>query len=129
MSQDKYYSTVLPRLPMVTKRGTEEKLAPIVQYRKRTKANKVIVDRFRDAGVKVEASIGGEWLHGSIIELEEDTPTRMKVRIRLDDGSEEYVHIGKVILSDGKRGRSRSRGRGGGRRSRSRSPHVDWSRQ
>lgn len=132
LSQDKYYNTVLPRLPMVTKRHVEEKLAPLGQNRKRMKANKEILDTFRDPGTKVESNIGGEWLHGTLIELEEDVPTRPKVRVRLDDGSEEYVHLGKVIVVDGRgpRVRSRSRGRRGGThgRSRSRSPRVDWSR-
>lgn len=132
LSQDKYYNTVLPRLPVATKRHVEERLAPLGQNRKRMKANKDILDHFRDPGTKVEANLGGEWLAGSIIELEEDVPTRPKVRLRLGDGSEEYVHLGKVILSGGRGGRrSRSRGRrppvpG---RSRSRSPRVDWSRE
>lgn len=136
LSQDKYYNTVLPRLPMVTKRSVEERLAPLAQNRKRMQANKHIIDVFREPGLRVECNVGGEWLHGSVIELDEDPPNRPKVRVRLDDGSEEYVHLGKVILADRSagRGRSRSRGRrqqghtGGGGRSRSRSKH-DWSRE
>jgi len=133
LSQDKYYNTVLPRLPMVTKRHVEEKLAPLGQNRKRMKQNKGIIDTFREGGTKVECSIGGEWLYGTLIELEEDVPTRPKVRVRLEDGSEEYVHLGKVILGDSRGGRARSgsrgrRGVGGYGRSRSRSPRVDWSR-
>lgn len=138
LSQDKYYNTVLPRLPMVTKRAVEERLAPLGQNRKRMKANKEIIDTFREAGTKIEANIGGDWLAGTLIELEEDVPTRPKARIRMDDGSEEYVHLGKVIMSDRRRSRSRGRrgagsgggagGYGGGGRSRSRSPRVDWSR-
>lgn len=130
LREDKYYNTVLPRLPMVTKRQVEEKLAPLAQNRKRMKANKEIIDTFKDPGTKVECNIGGEWIRGTLIELEEDVPTRPKIRARLDDGSEEYVHLGKVILTGGQRGRSRSRGRRGmgHGRSRSRSPHVDWCR-
>jgi len=140
LSQDKYYNTVLPRLPMVTKRHVEERLAPLGQNRKRMKANKEIIETFRDPGTKIEANIGGDWLAGTLIELEEDVPTRPKARIRLDDGSEEYVHLGKVIISErGRRSRSRGRrppgggggsggGGGGYGRSRSRSPRVDWSR-
>lgn len=132
LSQDKYYNTVLPRLPMVTKRQVEERLAPLGQNRKRMKANKEIIDNYREAGTKIEANIGGDWLSGTIIELEEDVPTRPKARIRMDDGSEEYVHLGKVILSD-RRGRSPRRtggyGGGGGGRSRSRSAgRTDWTR-
>lgn len=125
LAQDRYFNTVLPRLPMVTKRHVEERLAPVGQYRKRLVANKEIVHVFRDQGTRVEANISGEWLGGSIIELEEDVLTRPKVRVRMDDGSEEYVNLGKVILLDGGRGpraRSRSRGRRTG------SPRTDWSR-
>lgn len=131
LSQDKYYSTVFPRLPMVTKRHVEERLAPLGQNRKRMKANRENINEFRESGTKVETNIGGEWLSGTLVELEEDVPTRPKVRVRLDDGSEEYVHLGKVVLADS-RGRRRSRSRGrrgghGGARSRSRSP-TDWTR-
>jgi len=118
LSQDKYYNTVLPRLPMVTKRHVEEKLAPVGQYRKRTQANKSMLDVFREPGLKVEASIAGEWLIGSVIECDEEMPTRIKLRMRMDDGSEEYVQIGKVILVDKSRASS---GRG-----RNRSP-TNWS--
>lgn len=99
-------------------------LAPVEQNRKRTKANKEIVALFREAGTKIEACIGGDWVLGTIIELEEDAPTRIKVRARLDDGSEEYVHLGKAILCD----KGGPKARGGRGRSRSRSPRMDWSR-
>jgi len=126
LSQDKYYNTVLPRLPMVTKRHVEERLAPLSQNRKRMQANKSIVDVFRDPGVRIECCIAGEWRTGSIVELEDEAPNRPKVRARLDDGSEEYVHLGLVIVADRNvRLRSRSRRRGGGR-SRSRSK-TNWS--
>jgi len=123
MSQDKYYNTVLPRLPMVTKRQVEEILAPLGQNRKRMQANKHALGSFREAGLKVECNIGGDWIGGKIIELEEDQPTRPKVRVRLEDGSEEYIHLGKVIIAEGRSrrsGRSRSRSPGGGK--------TDWTR-
>mmetsp|Transcript_55209 Transcript_55209/g.162313 ORF Transcript_55209/g.162313 Transcript_55209/m.162313 type:complete len:595 (-) Transcript_55209:113-1897(-) len=125
IAQDKYYVTPMPRLPMATKRHVEERLAPLGQNRKRMQANKAIMDTFREPSVKVEASIGGEWLKGSIIELDEETPSRPKCRIRLDDGSEEYVQLGKVILVDRSSVRGGREGRG---RERSRSPNrTSWS--
>jgi len=66
---------------MVTKRQVEEKLAPLAQNRKRMKANKEIIDTFKDPGTKVECNIGGEWIRGTLIELEEDVPTRPKVNV------------------------------------------------
>jgi len=129
LSQDKYYNTVLPRLPMVTKRHVEERLAPLSQNRKRMAANKAVVDVFRDQGVRIECNIAGEWRAASIVDLEDEAPNRPKVRARLDDGSEEYVHLGLVIIADRNvrlRSRSRRRGGYGGGRSRSRSK-TNWS--
>lgn len=128
LSQDKYYSTVLPRLPMSTKRQLEAKLAPIVQYRKRTKANLDLLDIYRMEHVKVEAISNGDWISGTTIELIDDAPSRLKVRVRLEDSSEEVVHLGKVILTDkryaGYAGQSDSTKRA---RSRSRD-RTDWAR-
>merc|ERR1711972_663286 len=110
-------------------RKLEEKLAPVGQYRKRTKANKEILDVYRDPGTKIEACIDGDWLRGTTTELDDGHPTRVKVQVRLEDGSEDTVHLGMLILTDSSRipsGGSRKRGR-----SRSRSPggsRIDWSR-
>mmetsp|Transcript_52609 Transcript_52609/g.114902 ORF Transcript_52609/g.114902 Transcript_52609/m.114902 type:complete len:553 (+) Transcript_52609:60-1718(+) len=122
LSQDKYYSTVLPRLPMSTKRHVEEKLAALGQNRKRMQANKGIIEVFRESNVRIECLIGGEWLPATVIELDDDPPNRPKVRAKLEDGTEEYVHLGLVIVVDSKV-KQVSR-----RRSRSRSRH-DWSRE
>lgn len=100
LSQDKYYSAVLPRLPMSTKRLLEAKLAPVAQNRKRTKANLDFLDTYRMANVAVEANINGDWISGMTVDLIEDTPSRLKVRVRLQDGVEEMVPLGKVILTD-----------------------------
>jgi len=128
LSQEKYYNTPLPRLTTATKRHVEEKLAPLAQNRKRMQANKHIVDVFREPGMKVECNIGGEWIVGALIELDEDPPNRPKIRARLADGSEEYVHLGKVIIADKNVRTDRVRRGGGSGRSRSRSRH-DWSRE
>jgi pre-mRNA-splicing factor 38B len=126
LAHDKYFNTVFPRLPNGIKRKLEEKLAPVGQYRKRTKANKEIVDVYREPGTKIEACIDGDWLKATTIELDDGQPTRIKVQVRLEDGVEETVHLGMLILADDekrstrKRGRSRSRSPGGSR--------MDWSR-
>lgn len=124
LSQEKYYNTVLPRLPMGVKRQLEVHLAPIGQYRHRTKSNKNILDEFRRPGTRVEADVRGDWLEGRVVEVDDDPPTRIKIRIRLEDGTEEYAHLGRVILSDGRRARSRSRSRGRG----GNAANIDWSR-
>lgn len=126
LSSDKPHGLLLPRFPHSMKRIVEERLAPLGQYRKRTLANKAIIDTYRERNVKVEAMSNGDWLDGRIIELDDSIPSRIKVRIQLEDRSEESIHIGMVILADqrnrgrspGRRGRSRSRDRGG----------IDWTR-
>lgn len=128
LSQDKYYNTVMPRLPNSSKRKLEEKLAPMDQYRRRTRANRELLDYFRESGAKVEASIDGDWLRGVITELDDDHPTRIKVQLRLDDGTEESAHLGKVILVETRSGRPRSRSRGRGGRG-GRDDQIDWSRE
>mmetsp|Transcript_42564 Transcript_42564/g.121793 ORF Transcript_42564/g.121793 Transcript_42564/m.121793 type:complete len:616 (-) Transcript_42564:22-1869(-) len=138
MTQDHYFSTVLPRLPNVVKRHMESKLAQVSQERRRSKANRRVLDLFRERGARVEACVGdSEWRAGEVLEVLADTGTfasRPKVRVRFEhvaegEREESLVHLGRVILADG--GRSR-RGGGGRGRSRSRSPvagGVDWSRE
>merc|ERR1719401_34250 len=128
LNEDKYYSTVLPRLPMSMKRQLEAKLAPIPQYRKRTKCNLDLLDIYRLENVKIEANTNGDWIAGQTLELIDDAPSRLKVRVRLEDGTEDIVHLGKIILTD-----RRYAGYSGNRpnnraRSRSRS-RTDWARE
>jgi len=128
LNHEKYYQTVLPRLPVKLKQGLEAKLAPIAQYRKRTRANLEILDAFREPGLKIEVCLDGEWWSGTILEVVDEHPSRIKFKIRLeDDNTEEVVHLGKVIIAKkrgsqkdrkGSRSRSRSRDRG----------NIDWSR-
>eukprot|EP00927_Polykrikos_kofoidii_P083929 TRINITY_DN8720_c1_g1_i1.p1 TRINITY_DN8720_c1_g1~~TRINITY_DN8720_c1_g1_i1.p1 ORF type:complete len:685 (-),score=145.24 TRINITY_DN8720_c1_g1_i1:138-2096(-) len=130
LTMERYFSTVLPRLPMTTKRQLEVKLAEVPQFRKRAQANIRILDTYRQKGVEVEAcSKDGEWHSGEVTELLEASGSRLKVRVRFDGQErEEAVHIGKVILTDSRhqslQGYHRAR-----RRSRSRSSSgVDWAR-
>lgn len=127
LSQDKYYSTVLPRLPMSTKRHLEAKLAPIPQCRKRTKANLDLLEVYRESGVRLEANFGGDWRSGNSIELIEDAPSRLKVLVRMEDDTEEVVHLGRVIIADSRYANYVGKPRGGRSRSRS-GGRSDWSR-
>jgi len=129
LSQDKYYSTVLPRLPMSTKRMLEAKLAPITQYRKRTKHNLDLLDIYRLENVRIEANANGDWISGTTIELMDDAPSRLKVRVRLEDSTEDIVHLGKLILTD-RRYAGYSGTKSSKNRSRSRSrDRTDWARE
>lgn len=130
LTSEKYYDSVLlPRLPLGAKRKLEELLAPIDQYRRRTRANKDLLDLYRNHSLRVEAISNGDWLEGRSLELVDDVPSRIKVRVRLEDRSEENVHLGKVILRESA-SEYGSRGRGGGRdrsRSREKNQGKDWN--
>lgn len=130
--KDKYLSTPLPRIPNAARRKLEERLAPMTQYRKRSKANKKIFGRgLFKFNMEVEACVGGVWYAGRATELLNRMKSRFKLRVQLENGEEHVVHIGKVILSPSTvvppaREQSRSR-------SRSNSPDADpnepdWSR-
>lgn len=132
LSKEKYYGALLPRVTGAVKRQLEEKLAPVAQCRKRTWANRENLDFYRQKGTRVEACIEGTWHDGTVVELIEDFPSRLKVLVRLNgsDGGEETVHLGKVILRDGPTWGMEPKKKASKReRSRSRSQdRVDWSR-
>eukprot|EP00445_Apocalathium_hangoei_P042083 CAMPEP_0203974434 /NCGR_PEP_ID=MMETSP0359-20131031/100101_1 /ASSEMBLY_ACC=CAM_ASM_000338 /TAXON_ID=268821 /ORGANISM="Scrippsiella Hangoei, Strain SHTV-5" /LENGTH=634 /DNA_ID=CAMNT_0050912617 /DNA_START=102 /DNA_END=2007 /DNA_ORIENTATION=- len=92
MTQDHYFSTVLPRLPNVVKRHMESKLAQVSQERRRSKANRRVLDLFRERGARVEACVGdSEWRTGEVLEVLADTGTfasRPKVRVRFEHVAE-----------------------------------------
>merc|ERR1712190_520843 len=127
MGDERYYFTALPRIPVGVKKKIEDKIAPVAQWRRRTIANKKNLDLFREPGTPVEANVGGEWIDGTIVQLVESVPTRLMVRVRLSDGTDDLHHLGKVIIRD-KAAAMRKAGRS---RSRSRSPRransPDWT--
>lgn len=126
LMDEQYYKTALPRIPLATKKKIEEKVAPVVQYRRRTLANKRALHLFREPDTPIAACINGEWQDGTSVALLDGTESRIMMRCRLEGIGEETVHIGKVILREDRRVAAR-RGR-----SRSRSPHrgrsPDWTR-
>lgn len=136
LSQDKFSCVVLPRLPVPTRRQLQLKLAPINQYRKRARANSELRNVYRHGNVHVEIKPDGpdDWLQGTLSELIEDMPSRPKASVRLKDGSERVVHLGRVVLTDRRfcpghhsGGGASSSARGS---SRSRSPgRTDWARE
>jgi len=129
--KEKYFSTPLPRIPAAVRRKLEERLAPMPQYRKRTKANRsVFGSRSRQISVPVEVCAGGHWQVGRATEVVARVPSRVKVRVELEGGGLCLMQIGMVVLRGSaperpeERSQSRSRSR-----SRGRSRHSpDWSR-
>lgn len=141
LMDERYYYTALPRIPVGVKKKFEEQIAPLQQYRKRTAANKRLLHLFQEAGTPVEVwcASNGEWREGKILQLVETIPTRLAVRVRLNDGSDEVQHLGKVILREtvaaGPTSGATARRTRGQSRSRSRSPRgtarghsPDWSK-
>ena len=93
---EKYYYTALPRIPVAVKKKIEEKVAPLVQYRRRSIANSKILHAFREPNTLIEACSNGTWLEGHTISLDERIASRIVVRVKLEDGSEETLHVGLV---------------------------------
>mmetsp|Transcript_50973 Transcript_50973/g.119137 ORF Transcript_50973/g.119137 Transcript_50973/m.119137 type:complete len:536 (+) Transcript_50973:125-1732(+) len=120
MTQERYYSTVFPRLPASVKKQLDIKLAQVPQYRRRAVANQSLLDVYMEGGVEVEAcAADGEWQPGETVEMVSTAVSRPKVRIRLADGRQEVVHLGKVIITDPRYVPSGRRGSSAGT--------IDWS--
>ena len=85
LTEDKYYNTVLPRLPVKYRTLFGERLMLANEHRKRYAANKAILDTFKMQNLKVEACTNGDWLHGHILEVQAEVPSRIMVRVKLDD--------------------------------------------
>eukprot|EP00415_Alexandrium_ostenfeldii_P003672 UN3672 len=82
--KEKYFSTPLPRIPAAVRRKLEERLAPLPQYRKRTKANRRVFSQgMREANIPVEVGIDGHWRPGRVVEVVARIPSRLKVRVEL----------------------------------------------
>lgn len=130
LSQDRYYSIVLPRLPVSAKRQLEAKLAQVPQFRKRAQANQRLLDVYRQSNVKVQVcNTDGTWVDAVSLYLNESRPNRLSLHVRLEDNSEASVQLGKVILADSHFSSANGYYRPRKPRSRSRSlGQVDWSR-
>merc|ERR1719401_715562 len=128
--KDKYFNTPLPRIPVKVRQHLEKELAPLPQYRKRLEANRRTFAEARSvADLPVEVLVGGAWVAAEAKELVGRPTTARKLRVKIEDGGEVTVHLGKVVLRDQEKKRqSRSpsgaagrASRGPARRSRSRS--------
>jgi len=154
LMQEKYFDTPLPRLPVKVKQQVEEKVAPMIQHRKRMQANRRTFTPQNIDDTPVEVCMDGTWLPGIAKGFATKTPSRVKVKVRLESGVDVKVHLGKIVLADdggagakdrdtdqddrrwgdqerwgdyeggGRRHRGRSRSRSRGRRGGS----PDWSR-
>ncbi|SCM03013.1 pre-mRNA-splicing factor 38B, putative [Plasmodium chabaudi chabaudi] len=132
---DKYFNTVLPRLPIKIKNIYGARLMLMSDHRKRHKKNKEQISKFVK-GEHIMAYVNGEWEKGEIGGIVNQAKEKVFVRIRKIDGNEKIVHLGyvKLISKDSERGKGndrrssveRSKGRG---RSRDRSRDRSRSRR
>lgn len=109
ITEDKYFTTVLPRLPVKIRNQYGAQLIAMDEHRKRKKHNKEIIDQFTK-GAKVDACSNGDWLEGEVLSIVEPHHGRMSAKVKLEDGSEEVIDLALVVLSvPEKRSSSRSR--------------------
>ncbi|ORM39992.1 Pre-mRNA-splicing factor 38B [Babesia sp. Xinjiang] len=119
---DKYFNTVLPRLPVRFKNRYGPHLCSMSEHRRRRVRNLENIDDFVPDKTAY-AFIHGEWVEGKIESVAMDYPT---VTLIMSDGEKESVDIGYVSLtkigqSDSKRHRE-SDFRGSSRSKASESP-------
>lgn len=127
LAKDKYFSTPVPRIPVKVRQMLERELAPLPQYRKRMRANLRTFENLRIAGLPVEVCIDSSWVSGVAKEFVGRPPRRRRLRVRLEDGLDVVVHLGKVVLNEEAAIDSAGESESGARRKgRKRSP--DWSR-
>ncbi|SOV18619.1 pre-mRNA-splicing factor 38B, putative [Plasmodium gaboni] len=97
LSDDKYFNTVLPRLPIKIKNVYGARLMIIDDHRRRLKKNKENIAKFLK-GEPVLAYINGEWEKGEIGGVVNHGKDKFFVRLREIDGNEKLVNIGYVKL-------------------------------
>ncbi|PFH34818.1 PRP38 family protein [Besnoitia besnoiti] len=96
LTEDKYFNTVLPRLPVKVKNLYGTQVMAMDEHRKRKAHNMQDINRFVP-GAAVQACSKGDWLEGEIISVDlESRPGGAWVQ--LEDGSEELIDLGLVIL-------------------------------
>ncbi|GBE58646.1 PRP38 family protein, putative [Babesia ovata] len=116
LMDDKYFNTVLPRLPMRFKNRHGPHLFSMAEHRRRRVRNLESMDDFVP-GKSVSAFISGDWVECTIQSVSDDYPT---VTVSLTSGEEHTIDIGYISLkkaekSGSKRGRESESPEDGGR--------------
>mmetsp|Transcript_17476 Transcript_17476/g.34103 ORF Transcript_17476/g.34103 Transcript_17476/m.34103 type:complete len:554 (+) Transcript_17476:65-1726(+) len=115
LAKDKYCNLNLPRIPVAQRKSINKRLVLYGQFRRRYDANLEVMERFKDAGVKVEVcNHDGEWAPAETTGVQH-TPGRLNtVQVKLASGREQHVSIGMIIVpgkSAGMQDLTKSRGR------------------
>lgn len=97
LSEDKYCAQPLPRLPVRVKQAYGTQLVTLPEHRQRKQQNRRRLDAFC-TGAKVTACSDGSWKKGVVEDCEELGPGRVSVIVTFEDGHEDAVDLGLVIL-------------------------------
>jgi len=115
LAKDKYCNLNLPRIPVAQRKSINKRLVLYGQFRRRYAANSEVMERFKDAGVKVEVcNQDGEWTTGETTGTQQVSGRLNTVQVKLASGKEQHVSIGMLIVpgkSSGIQDLTRSRGR------------------
>ncbi|CAI7723058.1 pre-mRNA-splicing factor 38B, putative [Plasmodium vivax] len=129
LADDKYFNTVLPRMPIKIKNTYGARLMLMNDHRRRLKRNKEKMHKFVK-GEPVMAYVNGEWEKGEIGGIVNHGKEKIFVRIRKIDGNEKLVNMGYVKLGSKDPDRERDADRGDAtERSRSRSRNEKTHRR
>jgi len=96
---ERYFSTVLPRLPVRIQNQYGSQLMALEQHRKRKRRNKENIEKFV-TGTPVSACSNGDWLDGEVVEIVEPHLGRLSCLVKLEDSSEEVIDLGLVMLQE-----------------------------
>eukprot|EP00928_Gymnodinium_smaydae_P061133 TRINITY_DN4528_c0_g2_i1.p1 TRINITY_DN4528_c0_g2~~TRINITY_DN4528_c0_g2_i1.p1 ORF type:complete len:639 (-),score=49.49 TRINITY_DN4528_c0_g2_i1:67-1983(-) len=123
IESDKYYGTVLPRIPASFKLESGPLLLQMKKLRQLYARNVQDLHCFRSRGTRLQVMLNADWIEGTLVSLKEDRPTCIRCIVKVDARTYE-LPLGMVILKNrrsisGPRSRSRSRSR-----SRPRGKHV-----
>lgn len=98
LTKDKYLDLSLPRIPVAHRKVINKRMVLFGQFRRRYAANLEVLERFKEAGVKVEiCTEDGEWIPGETTEVPSKGPFCRTVKVKLSAGEERDVSLGMVI--------------------------------
>eukprot|EP00918_Siedleckia_nematoides_P088570 GHVU01194749.1.p1 GENE.GHVU01194749.1~~GHVU01194749.1.p1 ORF type:complete len:408 (-),score=72.36 GHVU01194749.1:76-1299(-) len=97
ISEDKYFNTVLPRIPLKIKSTCGANLMAMEQHRKHKRENKANLDRF-EPGTPLLACSKGQWVNAEVRDIVEHVEGRLLCAVNLPDGTSEEIDFGLVRL-------------------------------
>jgi len=115
LTKEKYCDVNLPRIATAQRKSINERLVLYEQFRRRYAAHMEDLTKFEDddGGVPVEVcAVDGEWTEGVTAGKRTMGQRRIKVPIRLEDGKEQHISLGMVILQSKGAGGDLTRSRG-----------------